>query len=738
MNVYALMSLAALGVNLTVGLYVLSRGPRMLLNRLFFAVVTALAVWSLGELITRASLTVEAATWGAMVGSLGWCAVGGLFVLFVLAFTERVRWLARPLILAALFLPGLVLVCLTWTTDLLFKGFEVSYWGYQEIHGTLRPVSTAYVAAPFVAGLFLVNRFRATTPSKRKRTWAFYVMVAAAIPLLAGLVTDVILPLAGVRVVQMTVFASTLVGPIIGYAVVSRNLMSTVAGSLGATILTHIDDAVIIADARGTVEEVNPAASRLTGYPEAELVGSPVDRLFIEGARRVHSGGTTGGEERLDWSLCATRTGEVVPVTRGVCEVRRRRGRLVGTVTVLHDMEEAFRLLEVEREIKVASERVSRERERSERIEHRREEFRKLTRFLESVIENIAEPLFIQDASGRYVFANEAFRNLAGYSSTEIVGRADHELYWHEHAGAFSESVRRVFETGESAEFPEMSLINREGVPHVTRTFASPMKTESGEVEFVVGITRDITEQLRLEGARLDFIRIAAHELRTPLTSLKLGFELLARETRGTLNPEQQRSLDILSLSIERLNRLSRNLLDLASMDAGLVALDVRPLDVESLFHEARAVFSSAVADKGLELRVEAPEGTGRASGDAARLSQVLCNLVSNAVKYTDSGTITMSARRRVEKEIEISVSDTGQGIPAEAREAIFTRFSKARSAQTAREGTGLGLSISKAIVEAHGGRIWVESAPGRGSTFTFTVPVEGGGRPCPAGRGEW
>ncbi len=390
-------------------------------------------------------------------------------------------------------------------------------------------------------------------------------------------------------------------------------------------------------------------------------------------------------------------------------------------------MEEAFRLLEVEREIKVASQRASRERERSERTEHRLEEFRKLTRFLESVIENIAEPLFIQDASCRYVFANEAFRNLAGYSRKEIVGRTDHELYWHEHAGEFSESVRRVFETGESAEFPEMSLIDREGVPHVTRTVAAPMKNEAGEVEFVVGITRDITEKRRLEEARLDFIRIAAHELRTPLTSLKLGFELLARETRGTLNPEQQRSLDILSLSIERLSRLARNLLDLASMDAGLVTLDVRPLEVEELFQEARAVFWSAVADKGLELRVEVPEGLGRASGDPARLSQVIYNLVSNAVKFTDSGAITMSARRRDDGEIEISVSDTGQGIPAGSRESIFSRFSKARSAQTAREGTGLGLSISKAIVEAHGGRIWVESAPGRGSTFTFTVPVEGG-----------
>src|SRR5450759_5265677 len=102
------------------------------------------------------------------------------------------------------------------------------------------------------------------------------------------------------------------------------------------------------------------------------------------------------------------------------------------------------------------------------------------------------------------------------------------------------------------------------------------MKNEEGDVEFVVGISKDLTEQKKLEGARLDFIRIAAHELRTPLTSLKLGFEMLARETRGALNGEQQRSLDVLSLSIERLSRLSKNLLDLASLDAGLLTLHMQ------------------------------------------------------------------------------------------------------------------------------------------------------------------
>jgi signal transduction histidine kinase len=280
---------------------------------------------------------------------------------------------------------------------------------------------------------------------------------------------------------------------------------------------------------------------------------------------------------------------------------------------------------------------------------------------------------------------------------------------------------------GSETEIPEISVPDAEGSVHVLRVMMAPMKNADGDVEYLVGVVNDLTEQKRLESARLDFIRIAAHELRTPLTSLKLGFDLLARETRGALNDEQQRSLDILSLSIERLNRLSRNLLDLASMDAGLITLNLQEVELASMFAEAAAVFEGEVKKKGLEMRIVVPSGTRPVRADASRLSQVLYNLVSNAVKYTDEGSITLSADDDGDGMLKISVSDTGTGIPASQRDAIFTRFVKAQSAETAREGTGLGLSITKAIVEAHGGSIEVMSRLGVGSTFSFSVPAAAG-----------
>ncbi len=726
MNVYAIMSLIALYVNLATGLYVLSRGPRILLNRLFFALMSSLAVWSAGELMMRNAATLNAARWGARVGSIGWCAAGGLFVCFILALTGKTRWLRNLPVMGAVFIPGALFVALIWSSDLVFRGFESSYWGYSEIGGALRLPTKLYVAALFLLGLALVYNFWKTTPSRHKRIGAFYVMLATLVPVTMGLVTDIILPIAHVHIVEMPMFATTVIGPIVGYAVINRGLMSTVAGSLGGAIITRINDSVLVSNSEGLIETTNPATSELTGYSGEELVGTPLERLFIESPRARDRRDSGRDLESVNWSLCASKGGEVIPVTRSSTEVRQKRGRLIGSVTVVHDMREALRLLQVEHEVKVVSKQVEQERDRSEALKHSEEEVRKLSRFLENVIENISEPLFIQDRNLNYIFVNEAHRRLSGYSREEIIGKGDSDLYGNELAEVMSSRLNRVFESGEGYESGETTILSRDGVAHVTRTLTAPMTNEGGDVDFVVGIIKDLTEQKRIEEARLDFIRIAAHELRTPLTSLKLGLEMLARETLGALNPEQQRSLDILSMSIERLSRLSKNLLDLASMDAGLVTLRIQEVDVAGLFHEARTMFSSAAREKGLEVRLEVPEGLRPASGDPSRLSQVLYNLVSNAVKYTDRGTITMSARDLSDGMIEISVSDTGIGIPSSAKDAIFTRFVKARSAETAREGTGLGLSITKAIVEAHGGTIRVESAVGSGSTFTFTLPGTG------------
>jgi len=658
-----------------------------------------------------------------LIAGPGWCFSGGLFLLFVLVFTEHERASRNPAVHVAVFTPGIVFLVLLWSTDLIIKGFTESYWGYSEIRGVLRVPSQLYVVILVIAAILLLYRYRQVS-SGNKRASAGYVLVAALIMVAVGLVTDIALPLLDIRMVELPLFTCTIMALIIAYAINRRGFLSTIAGTLGGTIISNINEAVLVTGSEGTIETVNPAAERLTGYTADELVGTRADRLFVEdaGKAKIIEADERSGRN-ITWSLCLTREGEPVPVTRSTGDVRSRSGRKLGEVVIVNDMREALKLIEAEREARAATARARAERDRAEILRRNQEELRTLSEFLESAIENIAEPFFIKDVGLSYIYANRALSELLGYPREDIIGKADHDLFDPEQADLFGEDDRRVFREGTLVEMEEGTIDDREGTRHTVRMLKTPLKGEGGEVEFLVGIVNDITEQKQLENARLDFIRIAAHELRTPLTSLKLGFELLARETRGVLDSEQKRSLEVLSLSIERLSRLSKNLLDLASIDAGLTTLFKGPFDVGPLLEEAVAVFEGSIREKGLTAVVDVEPGLGRAMADPGRISQVLFNLVSNAIKYTTEGSITLSAYSSGNGFLEICVADTGVGIPSAHRESIFTRFVKAQSTATAREGTGLGLSIAKAIVEAHGGDIRLESAVGKGSCFCFTVP---------------
>lgn len=717
MNGYALLSAIALVASIGVGTYVLSRGPRNRLNRYFFAVTFALALWAAGEMLMRLAGSAADATWGARVASLGWAFAGPLFVHVTLVLTGRRQVLSHRYLLSLLYLPGAVIVVLTWTTDLIFRGFTHAYWGWEEVKGALRTPSQLYVALMLMAGILIVFTYWRREQSPDRKAGALFVMLAAAIPLLTGVFTDILLPLFGIRVVELPVFATTFLAPLIAYAVVRHDLMTSVSSTFGSTIIGSINEGVLVTDYDGVIETVNPVALALTGYGEDELVGTRVDKLFVD----YPQGSDMAGGDPSDWSLCLTKDGNAIPVTYSAGTVRKKNGKKIGSVVVVHDMRDTLRLIEAEREAQVAAAEAAAERNRSEVLLRSREELREQSEFLQGIIDNIAEPVFIKDRESRLVLVNKAFCRSFGYSREQLVGRFDGDLDPRRHAMLSPESDRLVFYGGEVVETDDVRLEDGDGIERQVNTLKAPIKNDRGEVEYLVGIVSDVTEQKQLEGARLDFIRIAAHELRTPLTSLKLGLELLARETRGALNDDQQRSLDVLSLSVQRLSLLAKNLLDLASLDAGLLSLSSQPVPLARMLEEAADVFTGQLSEKGLTCEVSCDGGL-TALADPNRLSQVLFNLVSNAVKYTDDGGIKLSAVAR-DGMIEVCVSDTGEGIAPVQREAIFSRFVKGQSAERAREGSGLGLSIAKAIVEAHGGRIWVESRLREGSRFFFTVP---------------
>jgi two-component system phosphate regulon sensor histidine kinase PhoR len=237
-------------------------------------------------------------------------------------------------------------------------------------------------------------------------------------------------------------------------------------------------------------------------------------------------------------------------------------------------------------------------------------------------------------------------------------------------------------------------------------------------------VLHDITELRRLERVRRDFVANVSHEFKTPLTAIQ-GFAetLLNGALDDTVN--RNRFVEIIREHAWRLARLTDDLLKLSRIEAGRLELEMRPIRVEGLVSSCVETARLKATTKSIEIRVELPENVPAVRGDGAQIAEVLQNLLDNAVLYTPGGgTIDVKARSDG-KEVVFTVSDTGIGIPESDLERIFERFYRVDSARSREAGgTGLGLAIARHIVDAHSGRIWVESAIGQGSRFHFTVPI--------------
>jgi len=222
-----------------------------------------------------------------------------------------------------------------------------------------------------------------------------------------------------------------------------------------------------------------------------------------------------------------------------------------------------------------------------------------------------------------------------------------------------------------------------------------------------------------------DFFSLMAHELRTPLASIKEGTNLLLKGIGEEFKEKRQTVLTIIAEESNRLNDLVNSLLDLSKMEAGMMALNLETSDIRPLINKAVSGMEPLAMAKHVSIKVEMPQDLPCVKMDGERILQALRNLIGNAIKFTPvDGQVIISARP-VEKAVSVSVADTGPGIPEKDLTAIFDKFRQAAITNYNKiKGTGLGLAIVKHIINAHGGKVWVESEIGRGSTFVFLLPA--------------
>jgi signal transduction histidine kinase/CheY-like chemotaxis protein len=269
----------------------------------------------------------------------------------------------------------------------------------------------------------------------------------------------------------------------------------------------------------------------------------------------------------------------------------------------------------------------------------------------------------------------------------------------------------------------DVALAEQTAVEHRGRTLEITAARLGGESDGIVWTLRDATDRARLERAKSEFVATASHELRSPLTSIKGFVELLHRSSEN-MTRRQREFIEIILKSTERLNEMVGDLLDVARIEADRVDIARRPMDVGEAVREVAELMGPRIAAKNQRLTVQVAPTLPLALADPARIRQIVANLLTNAHLYThEGGSIHLTAEPD-RAWVQLSVRDNGVGMTPEQADRAFERFYRAHDGPHMAPGTGLGLSIVKSLVELHGGRIEVDSAAGRGSTFRVQIPA--------------
>jgi PAS domain S-box-containing protein len=505
--------------------------------------------------------------------------------------------------------------------------------------------------------------------------------------------------------------------------------------------------AIMSLDPDGKVVMWNRGAEQIFGWRAEEVLGRELPTVppsEREEYRRLlesqfHGATHAGVEVRRQHT-----DGSVVDASLWTAPLRNADGAISGNVAILADITAAH-----------AAERKYRELAAQE--EKARAQIRAERRFRE-LLEAAPDAILEVDASGSIVLVNAAAERLSGYSRTELLGRpmeiltpeelrgrhaAHRAAYWaHPAVRSMGSGLDLHLQCKDGGRVPvEISLspVNYEGEMRVTaiiRDITERQRAERQMREMQDDFTAELTEanrQLEMRNREVEranrlkteFVASMSHELRTPLHTI-IGFaELLAEELEGPLNEKQKRFAAYIHKDSLHLLELINDILDLSRIEAGRLDLRLGAFDMLEAVEEVMATIRPQAVAKSLDLEAGAPDQIAL-HADRLRFKEVLYNLLSNAVKFTHEG-----GQIRVEAALEdgvaeISVSDTGVGIPVAEQAPVFDKFYQAGSTTRGlKEGTGLGLAIAKQLVEAHGGRIWLLSEPDKGSRFAFTMPLE-------------
>ena len=368
--------------------------------------------------------------------------------------------------------------------------------------------------------------------------------------------------------------------------------------------------------------------------------------------------------------------------------------------------------------------------ERTDQLQKEKDTSEKLAQDLQKfqlAVENVHDQIIITDPDGHIIYANRVIENNTGFTRKEVLGKKPGELWGGHMDKKFYARMWRTIKEKKKVWEGELTNTRKNGETYIAALSIAPINDKEGIVRFFVGIERDVTVEKEIDRMKTEFISVASHQLRTPLSAIKWFTEMLLSEDAGKLTKEQQKFLEQVYKSNERMIELVNALLNVSRIEQGRITIDPKPTDLMRLITEVLAELEPKIKEKKLKVVITKHERLSKISVDQKLIRQVYANLLSNAVKYTpEKGDITIHISKKG-KEVISQIRDTGYGIPIDQQSRVFTKFFRADNIlKVSAEGTGLGLYIVKSVVESSGGKILFQSEEGKGSTFWFTLPLSG------------
>ncbi|MBI2040101.1 HAMP domain-containing protein [Candidatus Microgenomates bacterium] len=340
---------------------------------------------------------------------------------------------------------------------------------------------------------------------------------------------------------------------------------------------------------------------------------------------------------------------------------------------------------------------------------------------LSIVLSSVVDGIVALDTSKKVVLVNKAAEGLTGFTLSEIQGKPINQFI---HFFSETEEISPKGYCATTFTQP-LTLVGKDGKQNKINLLASPVPFDMQANLSCILILHDLSSEQELERMKLDFVSMASHELKTPLTNIIGYLSVFIDENKDKLNKDQFELLDHSLVSAKQLLALIENLLNVNKIERDQLSVIIEPTDIGNILTKSVEDLQNQAKQKNITLTLTSISGLPKVLADPIRIGEVVTNLVSNAINYTNPGGQVAVSSQRMGNELITTVADSGIGIPEEAIPNLFSKFFRvSNNLQKASKGTGLGLYISKSIIQKLNGRIWVESELGKGSKFHFSLPI--------------